>query len=56
MEDDIANGRLVRLLPDYRAQVSALFAICPASRVALPKLRSLIGFLTAGLASGSALL
>lgn len=53
LADDIAAGRLVPLLPDYRAQVSTLFAICPASRVALPKLRSLVGFLTARLA-GSA--
>ncbi|MDR3538100.1 MAG: LysR family transcriptional regulator [Acetobacteraceae bacterium] len=50
--DDIAAGRLVPLLPDYRPQVSTLFAVCPASRAALPKLRSLIGFLADRLAGG----
>ncbi len=54
LADDFAAGRLVPLLPGYRAQVSTLFAICPASRVALPKLRSLIGFLTAQLAANAA--
>jgi DNA-binding transcriptional LysR family regulator len=45
VEADIAAGRLVRLLPRYRAEAGALCAICPASRAALPKLRRLIGFL-----------
>ncbi len=49
LTDDFAAGRLVRLLPAYRAQVAAVFAVCPASRDALPKLRSLVSFLATGL-------
>lgn len=45
LEEDIAAGRLVRLMPQYRAQAAALCAVSPASRSALPKLRSLISFL-----------
>jgi DNA-binding transcriptional LysR family regulator len=47
LNDDIAAGRLVRLLPDYTPPDAALCAVCPASRVALPKLRTLITFLSA---------
>lgn len=46
LRDDIANGHLVPLLSGYRAPPASLCAICPGVRVALPKLRRLIAFLT----------
>jgi DNA-binding transcriptional LysR family regulator len=46
LKDDIEAGSLVQLLPEYRAPDATLCAICPASRAALPKLRSLVGFLS----------
>ncbi|MBN8928690.1 MAG: LysR family transcriptional regulator [Rhodospirillales bacterium] len=47
LADDVAAGRLVRLLPGYRAQEATLCAVCHSSRAALPKMRALIGFLMA---------
>lgn len=46
LRDDIAKGRLVPLLPGYHGPPASLCAICPGARVALPKLRRLIAFLT----------
>lgn len=49
VEDDIAAGRLVRLLPDYAPPEWRLEAVCPAQRRASPKVRSFISFLAARL-------
>jgi DNA-binding transcriptional LysR family regulator len=47
--DDIASGRLVRLLPEYVPTPLHMHAVCPAFRAASPKVRSLISHLTAEL-------
>jgi len=49
VQDDIAAGRLVRLLPDYAPMALRLDAVCPAHRAASLKARSFIAFLTARL-------
>jgi DNA-binding transcriptional LysR family regulator len=49
VEDDIAAGRLVRLLPGYTAAAVPLDAVCPTNRAASPKVRSFVAFLTARL-------
>ena len=55
VENDIATGRLVRLLEAYPLEAAALYATCPAARAASPKIRSLIAHLrTAFLARGAA--
>jgi DNA-binding transcriptional LysR family regulator len=51
VEDDIAAGRLVRLLPGYTPSAENLHAVCPVFRAATPKVRSLISHLTARLAA-----
>ncbi len=48
--DDIAAGRLVHLLPAYAPTTAQLHAVCPAFRAASPRVRGLIGHLTAQLA------
>jgi DNA-binding transcriptional LysR family regulator len=49
VEDDIAAGRLVRLLPDYGLPEWTLDAVSTTYRGALPKVRSFITFLTSRL-------
>jgi DNA-binding transcriptional LysR family regulator len=49
VEDDIAAGRLVRLLPGYELPAWSLDAVCSASRGASPKVRCFVAFLTARL-------
>ncbi len=49
VEDDIAGGRLVQLLPQYRPAGESLHAVCPTHRASLPKVRSLVNHLTAEL-------
>ena len=44
---DIAEGRLVRILPDYTHNASSIFAIYPERRNLLPKIRSFLDFLSA---------
>ena len=46
VEDDFANGRLVRLLPDHRPASSTLHAVSPTYRAGSPKVRSLVNHLT----------
>ncbi len=48
--DDLASGRLQRLLPDYTPMVPHLHAVCPAFQASTAKMRRLISHLTAGLA------
>lgn len=50
VEDDIAAGRLVRLLPDYVPPVLRLDVVCPAHRAVSPKVRCFVAFLRARLA------
>lgn len=49
VEDDLASGRLVRLLPDYTASELRLDAVALAHRAAAPKVRQCIAFLAARL-------
>ncbi|HEY7576836.1 MAG TPA: LysR family transcriptional regulator [Acetobacteraceae bacterium] len=49
VEEDFANGRLVRLLPEHKPAGNALHAVSPAYRAATPKVRSLVNHLTAQL-------
>ena len=46
VESDIANGRLVRLLPDYAPAGENLYAVCPAYRASSARVRSLVTHLT----------
>jgi len=46
VEHDLANGRLVRLLPDHTPAHSTLHAVSPAYRASSPKVRSLVNHLT----------
>ena len=50
VEGDFANGRLVRLLPDFRPAGATLHAVSPAYRAGSPKVRSLVSHLTTQLA------
>jgi len=52
VEDDIAAGRLVRLLEQYSLGSEVLYAVCPADRATTPKIRSLVSHLTLHLADG----
>jgi DNA-binding transcriptional LysR family regulator len=49
VEEDFANGRLVRLLPEHKPAGNALHAASPEYRAATPKVRSLVNHLTAQL-------
>lgn len=49
VRDDLADGRLVRLLPDYRPVPASLDAVCPAQRGISPKVRGFTQFLAARL-------
>jgi DNA-binding transcriptional LysR family regulator len=49
VEDDLATGRLVRLLPEYTPARSTLHAVSPAFRAGSPKVRSLVNHLTSQL-------
>jgi DNA-binding transcriptional LysR family regulator len=49
VEDDIAAGRLTRLLPGYALPAWTLDAVCSVHRGTTPKVRSLLAFLTARL-------
>lgn len=50
VEDDLASGRLVRLLLDHTPARSTLHAVSPAYRASSPKVRSLVTHLTTQLA------
>ena len=49
VEDDVAVGRLVRLLPGYTPPRTRLDAVSPAHRAATPKVRQFVSFLAARL-------
>ncbi len=48
--EDVAAGRLVRLLPGYTPMAEELHAVCPVYRAVSPKVRSLITHLATRLA------
>jgi len=48
--DDLASGGLVPLLPNHIPASASLDVVCPTHRVASPKIRALIAFLSAHLA------
>ncbi len=47
VENDLAAGRLVHLLPDYQTQETAVQAVYPHSQCLSAKTRTFIDFLTA---------
>ena len=49
VEDDLASGALVQLVPQYMAPVNTLFAVYTSRQYMAPKLRSFIDFLAAAL-------
>jgi len=49
-EDDIATGRLVRLMEHHSLGSEVLYAVCPADRATTPKTRGLVSHLTLHLA------
>lgn len=51
VDEDLAAGRLVRLVPDYAAPAVTLFAVYTSRQYMAPKLRSFIDFLAASLDS-----
>jgi DNA-binding transcriptional LysR family regulator len=53
VEDDIAAGRLVRLLPDHTPPELGLHVACPANRGASPKVRAFVAFLATRLEAKS---
>ena len=53
VSDDLAAGRLVRLLPDYQGPEITLFAVYTSRQYMLPKLRSFIDFLNQSLGAES---
>jgi DNA-binding transcriptional LysR family regulator len=50
VDEDIGNGRLIRLLPEHKPVGSTLHAVSPAYRAGSLKVRSLVNHLTAQLA------
>lgn len=44
--DDLRNGRLVLVLPDYRLADSAIYAVMPPRRMVLPRVRAFIDFVS----------
>lgn len=53
VNDDINNGRLVRLLPDHKPARGTIHAVSPAYRASSPKVRSLVNHLSIQLAEPS---
>ncbi len=43
--DDLATGRLVELMPDYRSAELGIYAVYPSRKYVAPKVRALIDFL-----------
>jgi DNA-binding transcriptional LysR family regulator len=53
VEEECANGHLVRLLPEYKPTGGALHAVSPAYRAGSPKVRTLVSHLAAQLSASS---
>ena len=52
--EDLAAGRLVELMPEYRAPELGIYAVYPTRKHVAPKVRALIDFLVERLGSGTA--
>jgi len=52
IEEDLAQGRLLRLVPDYTAPAVTLFAVYTSRQYMAPKLRSFIDFVGERLGAG----
>lgn len=50
LADELADGRLVEILPDYRSIELGIYAIYPSRKFVLPKVRALVDFLTTAFA------
>ncbi|MEY2622008.1 MAG: hypothetical protein RIT26_1828 [Pseudomonadota bacterium] len=50
IEESLANGQLVEILPQYRSLDLGIYAIYPSRKFVLPKVRALVEFLSAKLA------
>ncbi len=46
ISDELADGRLVEVLPDYRSIELGIYAIYPSRKFVLPKVRALVEFLS----------
>ncbi|EKV30069.1 Transcriptional regulator, LysR family [Caenispirillum salinarum AK4] len=55
VEDDIAAGRLARVLPDHQGEPRTLFAVYPPGRHLSPKTRAFVDFLAERLGGAGAL-
>ena len=45
VQDDLAAGRLVELMPDYRSAELGVYAVYPTRKFVTPKVRALVDFL-----------
>ena len=50
---ELADGRLVEVLPAYRAAELGIYAVYPTRKFVLPKVRALVDFLSASLANAA---
>lgn len=50
---ELADGRLVEVLPDYRAAELGIYALYPTRKFVLPKVRALVEYLSAAFAKPS---
>ncbi|WP_043115688.1 LysR substrate-binding domain-containing protein, partial [Pseudacidovorax intermedius] len=53
VDEDLAEGRLVELLPEWRTPATTLFAVYASRQYMAPALRSFIDFLAAALGPGA---
>ena len=51
--EDLKQGTLVRLLPDYRTPVFTIYAVYPTRKMLPPRVRNLVNFLVAALRNPS---
>ncbi len=49
IHDDLKAGRLVRVLPDYRAESVAIYAVYPERQMKPKRISEFLGYLTAWL-------
>ena len=49
VDQELAGGRLVEVLPGFRAQELGIYAVYPSRKFVLPKVRALVAFLAARL-------
>ena len=51
--DEIADGRLVEVLPQWRAVELGIYAVYPSRKFVLPKVRALVNFLAGAFAGAT---